>query len=177
MEFILKECLKLGFWVEYSMTKWPGNLIYYTLKPMWRLFQFHIKQNMSWIRKQWGVGDVHLFYHVRYCGGNTHREWHRTIVYITEESSKSHTKVDKREHAKKLFKSGVIKFHDLFELWILLVMYKAIFRELLENLRKLFIFSSENQDNRGIFNFKNRFAQTTSSRFVFQLLMLNYGTP
>ncbi len=80
---------------------------------------------------------------------------------MTEKAVRIIHKVDCGEHSNRRFiKSGLLKLKDLVELQTL-VMFRAKNRILPENLQKLFVFSSEDEEHGRKFHFKNQFAWTT----------------
>ncbi len=71
-------------------------------------------------------------------------------------------KVNVRDDSNRLFNSSkVLKFKDLVDLQVLLVMFKARNRLLPESLQRLFKSRSNEEDHRWKFNFKSSLARTT----------------
>ena len=69
-------------------------------------------------------------------------------------------KVQFREHTNSLFiKSGLLKLTEIIELQTLQIMFKAKNRVLPENLQKLFVFTSEDENHRRRFAFKYQVAR------------------
>lgn len=86
----------------------------------------------------------------------------KSLFLLQKRAIRLTNKVGSREHTNQLFiKSQVMKFKDLVDLNILLIMYKAKSRSLPINIQKLFNFNDSQEGNRRKKNFKSQFACTT----------------
>uniref|UniRef100_A0A3B3IP09 Reverse transcriptase domain-containing protein n=1 Tax=Oryzias latipes TaxID=8090 RepID=A0A3B3IP09_ORYLA len=147
-------------------------------KLTWKSHIFYVKNKVAKslfvLNKSKYVLPCHIM-HMLYCSlvlpyftycievwGNTYETNIMPLILLQKRAIRIIHKANFRDHTNDLFiKSGLLKLKNLIELQTLLVMFKARNRDLPEDLQKLFIFTTGDENHRRKYDFKQQIARTT----------------
>lgn len=103
--------------------------------------------------------------YLSYCAvvwGNTYISNIRPLFLLQKRAVRIIHKVEFREYTNGLFvKARLLKLKEIIEQQTLLIVFKAKKRVLPENVQKLFVFTSEDENHRRRLDFKHQVARTT----------------